>query len=149
VIVVDLGGGVPDGVFGGDIAALAAKVAGARGMVLYGSSRDLAELQELEGFPVLAMGFDPRGNTQTAVDWNVPIRVGSVTVLPGDIVVGDVEAVLFFPPQLTGKVIDYAANLAQRENYQRALIRQKRYRFRDVYPLSPELRKKFEADHKR
>ncbi len=149
VLVVDLGGGIPDGIFFGDISALGAKMAGARGVVLWGSTRDLVELQEMEGFPVLAVGFDPRPATQVGVDWNVPIRVDGVAVLPGDVVVADAEAVLFFPPQLAGKVIEAAQKIVDQENYERELARQKKYRFRDVYPLSPELRKKYEAERKR
>jgi hypothetical protein len=34
----------------------------------------------------------------------------------------------------------------KQEEYERNLVRQKKYRFRDVYPLNPELRKKFEAE---
>jgi hypothetical protein len=50
VLVVDLGGGVPDGIFFGDISALAAQLQGARGAVLYGSTRDLTELRAMAGF---------------------------------------------------------------------------------------------------
>ncbi|MEK7408503.1 MAG: hypothetical protein AAB225_25815 [Acidobacteriota bacterium] len=149
VIVADLGGGIPDGVFFGDVSALGQKMAGARGVVLWGSSRDLTELREMEGFPVLAVGFDPRPATQVGVDWNVPIRVGSVTALPGDVVVADDEAVLFFPPQLAAQVITDATRVVEQENYERELARQKKHRFRDVYPLSPELREKFEAERKK
>jgi regulator of RNase E activity RraA len=148
VLVVDLGGGIPDGIFFGDISAIGAKMAGAKGAVLYGSARDLTELRALEGFPVLAVGFDPRPATQIGVDWNVPIRIGTVTVLPGDIVLADEEAVLFFPPQLANKVIERTKEFLAREDYEREMARQKRHRFRDVYPLSPELRKKFEEELK-
>jgi regulator of RNase E activity RraA len=118
-------------------------------VVLWGSTRDLMELQEMEGFPVLAVGFDPPGATQVGVDWNVPIRVGGVAVLPGDVVVADAEAVLFFPPQLAAQVIEAAQKIVDQENYERELARQKKHRFRDVYPLSPELRKKYEAERKK
>ena len=30
---------------------------------------------------------------------NVPVRIGNVTVMPGDLVVGDREGVYFIPPQ--------------------------------------------------
>jgi regulator of RNase E activity RraA len=149
VLVVDLGGGVADGIFFGDISALAAQVRGARGAVLYGSTRDLTELREMAGFPVLAVGFDPRPATQIGVDWNVPVRVGGATVLPGDAVVADDEAVLFFPASIANEVIERAARVVEQENYERALVRKKEHRFRDVYPLDPELRKQFEEERKR
>lgn len=149
VLVVDLGGGIPDGIFFGDISALAAQVNGARGAVLYGSTRDLTELREMAGFPVLAVGFDPRPATQIGVDWNVPVRVGGATVLPGDAVVADDEAVIFFPPAIADEVIARAARIVEQENYERDLVRKKQHRFRDVYPLNPELRKQFEEERKR
>ena len=149
VLVVDLGGGVADGIFFGDVSALAAQVNGARGAVLYGSTRDLTELREMAGFPVLAVGFDPRPATQIGVDWNVPVRVGGATVLPGDAVVADDEAVLFFPAGIADSVIERAAQVVEQENYERDLVRKKQHRFRDVYPLNPELRKKFEEERKR
>jgi regulator of RNase E activity RraA len=148
ILVVDLGGTITDGVFFGDISVLGAQVAGARGAVLYGSSRDLAEIREMKGFPVFAVGFDPNVATQIGVDWNVPIRVGSASVLPGDVVVAEEEAVLFFPPQLAAEVIKGAKATVKQENYERNLVRQKQYRFRDVYPLNPELHKKFEEEQK-
>lgn len=149
VLVVDLGGDIDTGIFFGDISALGAKVAGARGAVLYGSSRDLVELRAIEGFPVLAVGFDPRPATQIGVDWNVPVRVGGATVIPGDVVLADEEAVLFFPASIAGQVLEQASRLAEQEEYERELVRQRKYRFRDVYPLNPELRKKFEAERKK
>lgn len=144
VLVVDLGGGIADGIFFGDISALAAQVQGAHGAVLYGSTRDLTELRAMPGFPVLAVGFDPRPATQVGVDWNVPVRVGGATVLPGDAVVADEEAVVFFPPSIADEVITRATRIVEKENYERDLVRKKQHRFRDVYPLNPELQKQFE-----
>ncbi len=148
VLVVDLGGEMADGVFFGDISALGAQMSGALGAVLYGSTRDLAELREMAAFPVFAAGFDPNVATQIGVDWNVPIRVGSATVLPGDVVVAEEEAVLFFPPQLAGELVKLAKQVVEQEKYERNLVRQKKHRFRDVYPLNPELHKKYEEEQK-
>jgi 4-hydroxy-4-methyl-2-oxoglutarate aldolase len=148
VIVADLGGELANGVFFGDISALGAQVKGARGVVLWGSARDRLELEDMPGFPVLAAGFDPNVATQQGVDWNIPIRVGGATVLPGDIVVADNEAVLFFPTSIAAQVIERSARLAEQEDYERRLVREQKYRFRDVYPLNPELRKKYEEERK-
>ena len=149
VVVVDLGGTIPDGVFFGDISALGIQTAGGRGVVLWGSTRDLTELQAMEGFPVLAVGFDPNAALQVGVDWNVPVRVGTITVLPGDVVLADAEAVIAFPPQLAGDIIEKGKRFVEQEDYERNLTREKKYRFRAVYPLSPEMRKKFEAERKK
>ena len=148
VLVVDLGGGIPDGVFFGDISALGAKMAGAKGAVLYGSTRDLTELRQFDDFPVLAVGFDPRPASQVGVDWNIPIRGGTITVLPGDVVLADEEAVLFFPPQLADQVITRTKEFVAREDFEREMARLKKHRFREVYPLNSELKKKFDEEYK-
>lgn len=144
VVVVDLGGDVPTGVFFGDVSALAVKSRGARGVVLWGSSRDLGEIRNMEGLPVYAVGYDPRPALQMGVDWNVPIRIGPVTVLPGDIVVAEEEAVLFFPPSILNQVVEASERTVEQEIFERDMVREQKHRFRDIYPLSPELKKRFE-----
>ena len=91
-------------------------MSGARGAILWGSTRDLDELKEMDGFPVYAMGFHPSGATQNGVDWNVPIRVGDATVMPGDIVLGTDEAVLFFPASIADEVIRKSRKHRDEEN---------------------------------
>lgn len=149
VVVVDLGGEKASGIFFGDISALGAQVNGARGVVIWGSTRDKEELENMPGFPVLAVDFDPMVATQQGVDWNVPVRVGGATVLPGDVVIGDSEAVLFFPGSIADKVIEGATRLHEQEEYERKLTREKKHKFRDVYPLNPELREQYEEERKK
>ena len=149
VLVVDLGGYVAEGIFWGDISALGAQVNGARGAVLWGGTRDKEELEQMKGFPVLAVGFDPGVNTSIGTDWNVPIRVGKVTVLPGDIVVGDSETVLFFPASIADQVLERAQAVKDQEEFERLKAREKKHRFRDVYPLNKELREQYESQRKK
>jgi regulator of RNase E activity RraA len=146
VLVADLGGDVATGGFFGDVTALGAQLAGARGVVIWGSTRDFAELAAMPGFPVLAVGFDPRGTVQTGVDWNVPVRVGGTTVLPGDVVLADSYAALFFPPQLAAKVIQRAREIAGEEEYARELVRRRDRPFREIYPMGPELRQRYQQE---
>ncbi len=149
VWVVDLGGMVADGIFFGDISALGAQVNGARGFVLWGGSRDKEELEQMAGLPVFAVGFDPGVNTSVTTDWNVPVRVGNVSVVPGDVVVADTEVVMFFPASIADHVIDHATRVMEKENYERDLVRQKKHRFRDVYPLNKELNEEYERKRKK
>ena len=37
--------------------------------------------------------------------FNVPIRIGGITVMPGDVVFGDREGISIIPPQLVDDVI--------------------------------------------
>lgn len=148
VWVVDMGGRVAEGIFFGDVSALGAQVNGARGFVLWGGTRDKEELEQMKGLPVFAVGFDPGVNTTVTADWNVPVRVGNVSVVPGDVVVGDTEVVMFFPASLADFVIEHATKVKEKEDYERELVRQKKYRFRDVYPLNKELNDEYERKKK-
>ena len=138
VIVVDLGGAQGGNLFG-DVTALGIKMRDAAGVIIDGGTRDLAELSadKFAGFPVFARFFDIHGNTWVGAEWNVPIRVGEVAVIPGDIVVADEGGILFIPPQMVAQVLKTANGRLAREDYERNLIEQKKYRIREVYPLHP------------
>ncbi len=56
---------------------------------------------------------------------------------------------IFFSPHLAEQVIEQATETVEKENYERELIRQRKYRFRDVYPLNLELQKKYEEEVKK
>lgn len=145
-IVVAERGGLDGDVFFGDITALAMKLRGIKGVIIEGATRDQDELDgtEFDGFPVFARYFDPRGPEWLNVAWNVPVRVGTATVLPGDVVVAEAEAVLFFPPEIVPQVLEAARARQALENYERTMMHSKQYRVRDVYPLAPPLREEYE-----
>ncbi len=145
VVVAELGGASGHILFGG-MGALGIKLRGAAGVVIDGGSRDLAELSSATflDFPVFARFFDVRTTSWLGAEWNAPVRIGSVTVLPGDVVVADETGVLFFPPELVPAVLESATERATVEDYERRLLRSGQHRFRDVYPLSPELRGEYE-----
>jgi regulator of RNase E activity RraA len=147
VLVVDLGG-EHGSVFMGDISALGMKLRGAAGAVIDGASRDLAELtgEPFKDFPVFARFFHVSGAQWLGAEWNVPVRIGTTTVLPGDIVVANDEGVIFFPPELLETVLQKGPEHEALEDYERHLVREKQYRFRDVYPPAPELLKKKKDD---
>lgn len=150
VAVVELGGVSGDHMFG-DMGVLGMKLAGLRGAIVDGGSRDRAELVDpsFEDFPVFARYFNVQGSTWHGVDWNIPVRIGDATVLPGDIVVADESGAVFIPPQLVAEVLSKARAKASMEEFQREMLRTKKYRFSDVYPfLSPELLEEYERRKK-
>ena len=131
----------------GDVGALGMKLAGLKGAIIDGGSRDLAELQAraFADFPVFVRYFDLDTSKWLGAEWNAPVRIGNVTVLPGDIVVAGDGGALFFPPELLEQVLNSAHEKIAMENHQRELLESKHYRFRDVYPfLSPELQEVYE-----
>jgi regulator of RNase E activity RraA len=145
VVVAELGGAEGHNFFGA-MAATGIRTRGVTGAIIDGGSRDLAELQTeaFKGFPVLARFFHVTTTAWIGVEFNAPVRIGTATVLPGDVVVGEDEGVLFFPPEMLEVVLKSASEAERREAYQRELLLSKKYRFRDVYPLSPALNEEYE-----
>jgi len=140
IVVVDLGG-AEGGNFFGDITALGIKMRGAKGVIIDGGTRDLAELRDekFADFPVFARFFSVDPNRWVGSEWNVPIRIGGATVVPGDIVVADEGGVLFIPPQRIAEVLEGCRERRKREDFERGVVESKKYRIRDVYPLHPKL----------
>ncbi len=145
VVVAELGGHDGHNLFGA-MGALGVKLRGVAGVIIDGGSRDLIELREseFEGFPVFARFFDVQTTSWLGVEWNAPVRVGRVTVLPGDVVVVDDSGALFFPAALVPSVLESAKARSELEEHERELLRSQMHRFRDVYPLSPALREEYE-----
>jgi regulator of RNase E activity RraA len=146
VIVVELGGAVDRATFLGDVTGIGMKQRGVRGVVVDGGIRDLNEFLVMKDFPIYYVNAHASAMAdEVGVEWNAPIRIGHVSVLPGDVVVGDEEGVLFFPPQITEEVLKSAALTVNTENFKREMMRSGKYRSRDIYPkLSPELEKRYQ-----
>jgi 4-hydroxy-4-methyl-2-oxoglutarate aldolase len=107
VLVVDLFGKVRYGTIIGDNLATAIYSKSHNGLIVNGAVRDVTGIQEMPGFQVYARGVDPSALEQVMLTGiNVPIRIGDVTVMPGDIAIGDPEGVTFVPPQLAEKLAD-------------------------------------------
>ena len=146
VLVVELAGAVDRATFMGDVTGLAIKTAGAVGVVIDGGLRDLGEFLPWKDFPVYYRGVHASAMAdQVGVEWNVPVRIGGITVLPGDVVIGDASGLLFFPPQLAQGASQGAEDAVYTETFKREMIRSRKYRTGEIYPrLSPELEKLFE-----
>jgi regulator of RNase E activity RraA len=146
VVVVELGGMVDRATFLGDVTGIGMQMAGALGVIVDGGIRDLSEFMPMKNFPIYYRGAHASAMAdQVGVEWNGPIRLGGITVLPGDIIVADAEGVLTVPPQLVADVIKDAEHTVHTENFKREMMRTRKYRARDIYPtLSPELEKLFE-----
>jgi 4-hydroxy-4-methyl-2-oxoglutarate aldolase len=146
IVVVELGGMVDRATFMGTMTGLGMKLAGVKGIVVDGGIRDLSGFLEMKDLPVYYAGAHASAMAdQIGVEWNAPIRIGNVTVLPGDVVIGDEEGLLFFPPQLAEEAIKAAENQTYNEQFKAEMMKSGKYRTRDIYPrLSPELEKVFE-----
>jgi len=106
VYVADAFGKIVDGTLIGDNLGNAIYAKSGTGVVFNGSSRDMEGLSEIEGFNAFVKGWHPSYLTEVMLSGlNVPIRMGAVTVLPGDIVIAKREGVIFVPAHLAEKVV--------------------------------------------
>lgn len=87
----------------GDLMVSAAVYKKTGGIVVDGGVRDIEELRK-KGYPVFAKYFTPAvGDKDGPGEINYPICCGGVPVLPGDLIVGDINGVVVIPPdQLEG-----------------------------------------------
>ena len=128
VLVVDLFGKIKDGTFAGDNLATSIWTKSKKGLVVHGSVRDVSGISEIKGFKAFVRGVDPSAIAEvTLVGINVPIRIGGVTVLPGDVVVSDPEGLTFIPPHLAEKVADSSENTQLRDAWGHQMLREGKY----------------------
>jgi 4-hydroxy-4-methyl-2-oxoglutarate aldolase len=152
VLVVDLFGKKVDGTIVGDnLFYYLWKGARSAGLVVDGSIRDLDGLSEID-LPAYFRHADPTpiGNVMlTGI--NVPVRVGPVTVMPGDLVVGDREGVYFIPPQFVTDVLDRADETHIHDEWTKKKFAEGKYKSSEIYstPSDPKLRQEYQEYLKR
>ncbi len=129
VLVVDMSGYN----FLGDRLANAIYAKSNNGIVIEGGLRDLSGIQEIEGFKGYVRRFHPSSITRGGVrntmlmGINVPIRIGDTTVMPGDIVLGDPEGLMFIPPQLAEKVVETSEDVRRRDQWSALMLQRGKY----------------------
>jgi 4-hydroxy-4-methyl-2-oxoglutarate aldolase len=115
IIVCEQRTGLDAACWGGNL-TIAAQMRGVAGAIVEGPVRDVDE-SRLLGFPVFARtitGRTARGRI-VEVSTGEPIRVGDVTVSPGDYVVADASAVVFVAAGAIAAVVEAAEFIARRE----------------------------------
>ncbi|HJO80808.1 MAG: RraA family protein [SAR202 cluster bacterium] len=118
VIVVDLFGKIRDGGFAGDNLSTAIKVKTNRGMVIDGTDRDVQGILKIPEFGVFVRDWHPSAFADvTMVEINGITRIGGVTCLPGDVVLGTVTGVIFIPPHLAQEVVEYSEETRARDEF--------------------------------
>lgn len=91
------------------------------GFVFYGGIRDEKENREIPNFNGFYKGYDPSAWAQEELTCiNCPIRIGRAVVLPGDLVIGNSQGVLFVPAILAEAAISSAefTNLMDEYNFE-------------------------------
>jgi 4-hydroxy-4-methyl-2-oxoglutarate aldolase len=146
VFVVDAFGSMAaGGIVGDNLSYYIWKTTGA-GFVIDGAIRDL------EGIAAFDLAGYFRGATPPAIrnvmvtGINIPVRVGSVTVMPGDVVLGDREGVTFIPPHLVKDLVDAAEITLLHDEWTRKKFDEGKYKSGEIYgsPRDPALIKEYQ-----
>ena len=97
-------------------------------MVFDGSVRDLEGLSEIKGFNAFVRGFDPTLiRDLMLMGLNTPIRIGRVTVLPGDVVLAKRQGVTFVPAHLAEEVVRTSEVISLRDKFGHQRLREGKY----------------------
>ena len=146
VIVVDLFGKIDGGTFVGDKLAYYIWKTTGTGMVVDGAMFWLGKIIPT-GMPAYYRGTAPDALSNVMLTGiNIPIRIGNATVMPGDVVLGDEEGLLFIPPHLVKTALDAADGTRARDEWIKQKMDTRQYKSSDLYgtPRDPALRKEMD-----
>jgi len=144
VLVFDAGGETHSTVSGA-ITTTRFVMRGGSGIIVDGCMRDIPDLTAMPISIYLRCGHASSVSPiLMSVDYQVPVRIGSVTIIPGDILIGEDHGVLVIPATIVDKVLERAMVHDEQEEFQRYLL----LHGEPIYGVYPELneanRKKFE-----
>jgi regulator of RNase E activity RraA len=137
--------GEPDAGTIGDIFVQRAIRLGAAGVVTDGALRDTPGIRAL-GLPIyhLASHAATLGRLHLPLEHQVPIACAGVTVMPGDIVVGDGEGAVVVPAALADEVAAAAVDQELEEEWALERVQQGESTI-GVFPIGKDRRTEFEA----
>ncbi len=128
VYVADSYGKIVDGTLIGDNLGNAIYSNSGNGVVFYGSVRDMQGLRSIEGFTGWILGHDPSYLAETMLtSINKPVRIGRVTVLPGDIVLANEFGTVFIPAHLAENLVIRAEFIMLRDQFGIQRLRERVY----------------------
>lgn len=147
VLVVDLNGKIDGGTIVGDnLFYYIMKATKNGGLVVDGAIRDLEGIAAMD-MPAYFRGAHPSAIANVTVTGiNIPVRIGNVTVFPGDLVFGDAEGIYFIPPAHVQQVVDNADTVHIHDEWTRKKFDEGKYKSTDIYgsPRDPALRKEYD-----
>ncbi len=147
IYVADGFGKIKDGTLIGSSLGNAIVGKTGKGVIFYGSVRDMQELKDTKGFNAWVKGHDPsfiRDMTPTSI--NAPIRIGQVTVFPGDVVFANEYGVVFIPAYLVEELVSSSTLVGLRDEFERLLLQQGKYPSGQIHgDWSDEIKNEFRA----
>jgi regulator of RNase E activity RraA len=102
------------GATGGEIRCRFYELGGADGVVTSGAIRDIDGVDVLE-MPVYASAVTCTHGHHYVPDLDVPVMVGGVTIMPGDLVHGDGNGIVVVPHAVADAVTDVALRISKLE----------------------------------
>lgn len=128
VYVADVWGKIEWGGVIGDNLSTALYARTHNGVVQNCSVRDIDGIERI-GFPGFIRGTSPTyGNPQLLMAGiNCPVRVGAVTVIPGDVILGKRDSILVIPPHHAEYVATSCEMIALRDEFGKMRLAQKVY----------------------
>lgn len=134
IYVADGFGKIKDGTLIGSSLGNAIYGKTGKGVIFYGAIRDMQELKDTKGFNAWIKGNDPsyiKDMTPTSI--NAPIRVGEVSVLPGDVVFANEYGVVFVPAYLLEDLVTASEMTGLRDEFERAMLQSGKYLSGEVH----------------
>jgi|SoiMethySBSTD1v2_1073268.scaffolds.fasta_scaffold375343_2 regulator of RNase E activity RraA len=98
----------------GEVMCTTYKSFGAVGLITSGTGRDIDQVESL-AFPCFTAGTICSHGDCQIVQLDVPVRVGGITIYPGDLLHGDRNGVTTIPTELAAAVADACPELAAAE----------------------------------
>jgi regulator of RNase E activity RraA len=126
VYIADVYGKIEQGPIIGDNLATSIWSKSGNGVVHDAAVRDLDGIEELPGFASFVRGWHPTYASPTImlVGVNCPTRIGGVTVMPGDVVLGRKDGVIFIPPHLAETVVQTSELVRLRDQFGQQRLRE-------------------------
>ncbi|HNP71166.1 MAG TPA: hypothetical protein PLO33_02030 [Kouleothrix sp.] len=145
VMVVDIFGKVKDGTVVGDNLGTAVRTRTRAGAVIDGGIRDYQGLVQLSDVNFYVRGVDPTAIADvTLAGLNIPIRIGGITVLPGDVILGTPTGIIAIPPHLAQEVVEASEDIRVRDEFGKLRIGEGKYTSGEIDV--PNWRADIEAD---
>jgi regulator of RNase E activity RraA len=128
VYIADGFGKVTDGTLIGDNLGNAIYAKSGTGVVFDAGARDIDGLRAIEGFNAFVRGWDPSFmKNMVMCSINRPIRIGPLTVLPGDVILARREGVIVVPPPLVEEVVVTSEVVRLKDEFGHQRLRQGTY----------------------
>src|SRR5215831_1573409 len=148
VPVIDLMGATMGHNFGGSNLHAAIYGATHTGVVVDGTIRDVEGIAELPTQVYYRKAHPAAVTEVTVVGINIPVKVGEAVVLPGDVVLGDSEGVIFIPPHLVKEIVGAADLVHIHDDWTIQKFLTGKYKASELYGgpgLTPELQQEYDA----